>query len=162
KNPPPPSHVRRASIEALMNRFRTCDAARARSRARVADKLLHLLDPGADFEVRETLQHACLVLDAGRAVDYFDRFRNAAMLVAARDLQGFTPRTATLLFATLAQADSDGDDLGAFRSLRDKDRILVRRAAILLRIADEIERRTVPGKTPPVRMRSSEAALMLV
>src|SRR5262245_4133999 len=58
KNPPPPSHVRRASIEALMNRFRTCDLVRARSRARVADKLLHLLDPGADFEVRETLQHA--------------------------------------------------------------------------------------------------------
>jgi exopolyphosphatase/guanosine-5'-triphosphate,3'-diphosphate pyrophosphatase len=162
KGPPPSSQVRRASIEALARRFSTCNREVARRRARIAARLLEILDPEAEPDLRETLQHVCLVIDIGRAVDYFDRFRNAAMILAAADLQGFTPRGVALAFAVLMQADNEANRLKALRpALRDKDGALVSRAAILLRVADEIERRSLPGQPLAVRFRLTESALVL-
>jgi exopolyphosphatase/guanosine-5'-triphosphate,3'-diphosphate pyrophosphatase len=162
KGPPPAHEVRRASIEALARRFTTCNREVARRRARIAARLLEILDPKPDLELRETLQHVCLVLDIGRAVDYFDRFRNCAMILAAADLQGFTPRGAALAFAVLMQADNEANRLKTLRpALRDKDGALVARAAILLRIADEIERRSLPGQPLAIRFRLSDSALVL-
>jgi exopolyphosphatase/pppGpp-phosphohydrolase len=162
QNPPPASQVRKASIEALAQRFTTCEANTARSRWRCAEKLLNRLDPEAEPELRETLMHACWVVDAGRAVDYFDRYRNAAMIVAAADLQGFTPRAIALLFATLLHADNESSHLKSLRpALRDKDDAMIGRAAVLLRIADEIERRNLPGHPTPVRVRVTSSVLAL-
>jgi hypothetical protein len=45
--------------------------------------------------------------------------------------------------------------------LHDKDDALVSRAAILLRVADEIERRSLPGQPLAVRFRLTETALVL-
>jgi exopolyphosphatase/guanosine-5'-triphosphate,3'-diphosphate pyrophosphatase len=162
KSPPPAPQVRRASIEALGRRFSTYNREVARRRTRIAARLLDILDPHAEPDLRETLQHVCLVLDIGRAVDYFDRFRNAAMILAAADLQGFTPRGVALAFAVFMQADNEANRLKALRgSLRDKDGTVVGRAAILLRIADEIERRSLPGQPLAVRYRLTDTALVL-
>ena len=162
QNPPPASHVRKASIEALARRFSTCEADAARSRWQCAEKLLRRLEPAAEPELRETLMHACWIVDAGRAVDYFDRYRNAAMIIAAADLQGFTPRATALLFATLLHADNESSHLTSLRpALRDKDDAMIGRAAILLRIADEVERRNLPAHPAPVRIRLTSDALAL-
>lgn len=162
QNPPAASLVRKASVAALAQRFATCDPETGRSRARRAEKLLNLLHPEAEPELRETLMHACWIVDIGRAVDYFDRYRNAAMIVAAADLQGFTPRAIALLFATLLHADNESSHLKSLRpALRDKDDAMIGRAAILLRIADEIERRNLPAHPAPVRVRVTTAMLTL-
>ena len=74
------------------------------------------------------------------------------MILAAADLQGFTPRAVALLFATLMQADNEANHLKTIRAaLLEQDGQLVRKLAILLRLADEIERRCVPGLPLAVR-----------
>jgi len=162
KSPPPARQVRQASIDALVRRFSTFNREVARRRARIAVRLLEILEPKAGLDLRETLEHVCRLVDIGRAVDYFDRFRNAAMIVTAADLQGFTPRGVALVFAVLMQADNEANRLKALRpALHDEDGALIDRAAILLRVADEIERRTLPGQPLAVRFRLSDSALVL-
>jgi exopolyphosphatase/guanosine-5'-triphosphate,3'-diphosphate pyrophosphatase len=162
KSPPPARQVRRASTEALARRFSTNNREVARRRTRVAMRLLDILEPEADADLRETLQHVCMLLDIGRAVDYYDRFRNCAMILAAADLQGFTQRGVALAFAVLMQADNEANRLKALRpALRTKDEPLVDRAAILLRVADEIERRSLPGQPLAIRYRLTPSALTL-
>ncbi len=162
KGPPPAREVRAASIAALMRRFTTYNHEVARRRTRIAERLLDILAPESDPEVRETLRFVCTSVDIGRSVDYFDRFRNAAMILAAADLQGFTPRTVALVFATLMQADNEANHLKTIRAaLLEQDGQLVRKLAILLRLADEIERRCVPALPLAVRFRLSDAALSL-
>jgi exopolyphosphatase/guanosine-5'-triphosphate,3'-diphosphate pyrophosphatase len=160
--PPPARAVRDASIAALMRRFTTYNRDVARRRTRIAERLLDILEPDSAPEVRETLRYVCTSVDVGRSVDYFDRFRSAAMILAAADLQGFTPRAVALVFATLMQADNEANHLRTLRAaLLEQDGQIVRKLAILLRLADEIERRCVPGLPLAVRFHLSDAALSL-
>ena len=163
QSPPPALSVRRASVQALARRFTTYRRDVARRRIRIAARLLRVVWPKASEEIRETLTHVCELLDIGRSVDYYDRHRNAAVIVAAADLQGFTPRGLALIFAVLMHADNATNRLKPLRSvLRPKDGPLVERAAVLLLLADEIERRSLPGQplpcTPPGRSTRSPCA----
>ena len=93
------------------------------------------------------LVHASTVLDVGRAIDYYDRFEHAAMIVTAADLGGFTHGTLGILSAILRQADDD-IRLGPYRRLiSDADRPAVLRAATVLALADELKRR-IPASRP--------------
>lgn len=147
QSPPPALSVRRASVQALARRFTTYRRDIARRRIRIAARLLGIVWPKAPEEIRETLTHVCELLDIGRSVDYYDRHRNAAVVIAAADLQGFTPRGLALAFAVLMHADNATNRLKPLRpALRPKDGPLVERAAVLLLLADEIERRSLPGQ----------------
>jgi exopolyphosphatase/guanosine-5'-triphosphate,3'-diphosphate pyrophosphatase len=162
ESPPPAPAVRKASIEALMRRFVTCRREVAQRRARIAGRLLDILWPQAPDEIREVLQHVCLILDIGRSVDYYDRHRNAAVIFAAADLQGFTQRGIALAFSVLMHADNAANRLRTLRQdLRQKDEPLVERAATLLLLADELERRSLPGQPIGVRYRVTPNMLML-
>ena len=55
---------------------------------------------------------------SGRAIDYYDRFEHAAMIVTSADLGGFTHETLGILSAILRQADDD-IRLGPYRRLID-------------------------------------------
>jgi exopolyphosphatase/guanosine-5'-triphosphate,3'-diphosphate pyrophosphatase len=160
--PPPARAVREASIQALTRRFATCRRGVARHRARIAGRLLDILEPKATPEMRETLVHACLLLDIGPSVDYFDRHRNAAMIVAAADLHGFSQRGIALLFAVLMQAGNAANRLKTLRPLlRDRDESFVQRTAALLSLADEIERRALPGQPLQVAFQLTKQELIL-
>jgi exopolyphosphatase/guanosine-5'-triphosphate,3'-diphosphate pyrophosphatase len=162
KSPAPARAVRQASIEALVRRFATCKRDVARRRVRIARRLLEILEPRASDEMREVLDHVCTVLDIGRSVDYYDRHRNAAMIVLAADLQGFAPRGIALVYAVLVQADRRASRLKSLRPvLRPKDGKLVDRVAVLLLLADEIERRSLPGHPVHVRHRLGPQAFGL-
>jgi len=107
------------------------------------------LDPEARDAVREMLVHASTVVDVGRAIDYYDRFEHAAMIVTSADLGGFTHETLGILSAILRQADDD-IRLGPYRRLIDGgDRSAVLRAATVLALADELKRR-IPHELPAV------------
>jgi len=92
------------------------------------------------------LAHAATALDLGRAIDYYERHREASVVVLAADLDGFTHRQRALVAAILRQAG--GESVGtSFRPLLDKrDRAWIPRAGALLALADEIERRTPPDE----------------
>jgi exopolyphosphatase/pppGpp-phosphohydrolase len=137
------------SIATLAARFATWDPKGADRRATVAARLQEALDPEAGDAVREMLTHAATVLDVGRAIDYYDRFEHAAMIVTSADLGGFTHEGIGMLSAILRQADDDLR-LGPYRRLvRDADRPAVLRAATVLALADELKRR-IPAPEPAV------------
>ena len=115
----------------------------------MATRLHDALDPESRDVVREMLIHASNILDVGRAIDYYDRFEHAAMIVTSADLGGFTHETLGILSAILRQADDD-IRLGPYRRLIDgEDRSAVLRAATVLALADELKRR-IPHELPAI------------
>jgi exopolyphosphatase/guanosine-5'-triphosphate,3'-diphosphate pyrophosphatase len=146
---PPPRWVRTISIATLSARFATWDPNAAERRTEIATRLHDSLDPEARDAVREMLVHASTVLDVGRAIDYYDRFEHAAMIVTSADLGAFTHETLGILSAILRQADDD-IRLGPYgRLIEGGDRSAVLRAATVLALADELKRR-IPSDLPAV------------
>ena len=104
---PSADQVREISVATLAARFATWEPAAADRRAALAADLHEVLDPHAPPSIREMLTHAATLLDIGRAIDYYDRFEHAAMIVTAADLAGFTHADLGALTAILRQADDD-------------------------------------------------------
>ncbi len=147
---PSPHWVRTISVATLAARFATWDPALADRRAGLAAHLHEALDPNAPLPVREMLGHAATLLDVGRAIDYYDRFEHAAMMVTAADLAGFTHADLGALTSILRQADDD-TRLGPYgRMIDPADRQAVLRAATALTLADELNRRIPPDAQAPL------------
>jgi exopolyphosphatase/guanosine-5'-triphosphate,3'-diphosphate pyrophosphatase len=145
---PPAWWVRTISVATLASRFTTWSAAAGSRRAQVAALLHEATDPESPDGIREMLGHAATVLDIGRAIDYYDRFEHAAMIVTSADLAGFSHADLGLLTAILRQADDD-IRLGPYGRLVDAgSRTAVLRAATTLALADELNRRMHPDVAP--------------
>ena len=159
RSPPTPATIPSAGVGAQRSRWRRWPRgsrpgipAAAERRARLADDLHEALDPAAPPRVREMLGHAATLLDVGRAIDYYDRFEHAAMIVTAADLGGFSHADLGALTAILRQADDD-TRLGPYGRLVDNDdRAAVLRAATALTLADELNRRIPPDVPAPISL----------
>jgi exopolyphosphatase / guanosine-5'-triphosphate,3'-diphosphate pyrophosphatase len=153
--PAPVEEVRRASIQALVSRFATWDPGRASRRVLIAARLQEALDPGASPKARERLEHAATILDIGRSIDFYERFRHASDVVIASDLAGFSHRQLALLAAVLRRGDDERERVREYAPLLGPaDRDTVARAGALLAVADEIEHRTPLGGEGDVRWRT--------
>lgn len=138
---PSPRQVRAASVGNLARRFTTWDPMSASRRGRIAATLLTAAVPDAPDDVREMLAHASTIVDAGRALDYYDRFEHAAGIVVAADLGGFGHEDVAILTTILHQA-GEGGRTGPFRVLVPRElRDTLSAAAVVLTLADEIDRR---------------------
>ena len=147
---PSASWVRTISAATLAARFATWEPGPADRRALIASRLHEALDPQAPVSIGEMLSHAATLLDIGRAIDYYDRFEHAAMIVVAADLAGFTHEQLGALTAILRQADDD-TRLGPYgRMIDPSDRQAVLRAATALTLADELNRRIPPDAPVPM------------
>jgi exopolyphosphatase/guanosine-5'-triphosphate,3'-diphosphate pyrophosphatase len=125
-------------------------------------RLLDILVTNASPEMRESLQHAAMLLDIGRSIDYYERHRNAAVIVAGADLQGFSQRGIAWLFAVLMHAADAANRIKSLRPMLDgADEEAIERAATLLLLADEIERRSLPGQPLTVHARLVSQAMLL-
>jgi len=138
--------VRASSIAALVSRFSRWDPARASRRLAVLDQLRDAFEPTASPEILEALEQAAIVLDVGASIDFYNRERQTAEVVLASDLLGFSHRQLALLAAVLRLSERS---VVAARSLAPllttADEPTLQRAAILLELADEIERRLPRG-----------------
>jgi exopolyphosphatase / guanosine-5'-triphosphate,3'-diphosphate pyrophosphatase len=160
---PSTGEVRQASLAALASRFTTWDAERARRRAHLAAMLLDILVPDAGGEMRETLDHAATILDAGRSVDYYNRWEHAADIVLSADLRGFSHRSIALLAAVIARGGRDRVSLRPYSALIDATgRRDVERAAVVLLLADEVERRMSPGQAPVAELRERRRSTLVL
>jgi exopolyphosphatase / guanosine-5'-triphosphate,3'-diphosphate pyrophosphatase len=146
---PAPVDVRADSIRNLATRFAAWDRPSATRRATIVDGLTTGLELDGAGDVREMLEHAAMVVDLGRAIDYYDRFEHAATLVTSSDLGGFSHAQLALLTSILRLAD--GGSPGSERSLLDKrDRGSAVRAAAVLSLADDLNRRIRHGRPADV------------
>jgi exopolyphosphatase/guanosine-5'-triphosphate,3'-diphosphate pyrophosphatase len=143
---PSPRQVRTISSATLAARFATWDVAAAERRASLAAQLIEALDPDATSIGVEMLEHAATLLDVGKAIDHYERFEHAAMIVTTADLAGFTHESLGILSAILRYAGGD-TSLGPYaRLFPPGDRPAVRRAAVALALAEELNRRIPPGE----------------
>ncbi len=136
--------VRRASVLNLAAQF---DPHAAHTR-HVAGLALTLFDELAREELhdgdpteRELLWAACMLHDVGVAVDYDDHHKHSRYLVLSAGLPGFSPREVALIGQVVRYHRKGMPDVGPFAGLlRDGDRRLLDRCAVLLRLAEDLER----------------------
>jgi exopolyphosphatase/pppGpp-phosphohydrolase len=148
---PTPTQVRAISVATLATRFATWDPRVAERRSSLAAQLIGALDPDAPPELVELLEHAAVLLDVGKAIDYYERYEHTAMIVTTADLAGFPHRSLGVLSAILRYAGGERN-LGPYaRLLPTDERPPVRRAAIALELAEELHRRIPRDEAAVVR-----------
>lgn len=154
--------VRRSSVGALARRFTAWDAGRARLRSALALALLDRLDPEASAQAEEMLEHAAVVLDVGRSVDYYARWEHAARVVADSDLYGFSHREIVLISAILERAGTERVSLPGYRSvLSAEDRAQLEPLSVILDLADQLSHRLVTERGMRVQLRRGSALVLL-
>ncbi len=142
KELPSIDEVRRRSVYALGARFDTWDKLRADRRAAIALKMSDLLSDRLDDEIKALIPHIARLIDTGRSVNYYDRYVHASSIIELGELGGFSHRDIGLMAATLRFGNSNSASMSSYRpELKKSDRPVVRRAASVLRISDEMERR---------------------
>jgi exopolyphosphatase/pppGpp-phosphohydrolase len=148
-----PFEVRRASLAGLVGRFSAFDPARADRRARIGSVLRRGLECETTPEGAEALRVAATVLDLGRAVDYYDRFVEAGRIVLGADLIGFSHHHLAMAASILLQADGERPGKSLTAPLSKADRGWIGQAAVILALAEEVDRRTIPGQQAAVGCR---------
>lgn len=136
--------VRRASVLNLAAQY---DATPAHTR-HVAALALSLFDDLAaaglhdgDAGARELLSAAGLLHDIGVAVDYDDHHKHSRYLVLNAGLPGFSQREVALIGQLVRYHRKGNPELGPFAPLMRKgDDKLLMRCAVLLRLAEDLER----------------------
>ncbi|MDH4066966.1 MAG: Ppx/GppA family phosphatase, partial [Acidobacteriota bacterium] len=91
------AEVVESTLASLTMRFDGWQRATATRRRAVAAALLRGLDPRADARMAVALDRGARLLDIGRSLDYFDRYRRSADLLLATELTGFTHEEIALL-----------------------------------------------------------------
>ena len=136
---PSPDQVREAALIGLAGRFGAWNAEWAERRRAIGLKLLDSLVPRAHADIRMALEQGAFLLDIGRNIDFFDRFKHAASMVINTELDGFTHRNILLLSTIIGNAHDEDAGLHVLAPfLNDVDHGDIKRAAILLRIADDM------------------------
>jgi len=160
---PPPRTVREASVSALAARFAVWNESAADRRAALAAALQKGLEPGAPGDVQEALRHAARLLDVGRSVDFFDRHEHVADMVLATDMAGFSHRDLALLSSVLRHAGDEDTPAKRLSPLVGADDIpAIERAAVVLRVADDIEERCPPGQALTLECRRGPREVTVV
>jgi exopolyphosphatase/guanosine-5'-triphosphate,3'-diphosphate pyrophosphatase len=138
------STVRRVAVGDLIEVFAHDRGEEAERRTRIAVALAAGADLG-DASVGEVLRVAAALLDIGRSVDYYNRHRHTEQLVLAHGLAGFSHREHALVCGIVRAAGEPKYDLDAYSEVLSKaDRESAARAATILAVADELERRIPP------------------
>ncbi len=140
--------ARDAMFHAVLRRFSTWDEAAGRRRADLALRLFAKLEPDASAELCGALRLGALALDVGRSVDYYNRHRHAGAILRSADLGGLTPREVMLLSTLVVLSGDEVVDFAGLRPLllRD-DEAPLRRAAVVLAMAEAIQQRTGPRES---------------
>ena len=142
---PPVKAVRARSVAGLASRFASWEKTRAARRLTLTRELHRRLDSGPPGLMAELLEHAAIILDIGRSVDYYRRHEHAAAIVRATGLLGFGHREILLLSILIEMADKSEWNLKRYRPLlREEDRGPLERASLVLALADLIEHRLPP------------------
>ena len=144
QDPPLLADVRRASVLNLAARYHM-DIAHTRHVAKLAlgmfDQLAQLgLHEGDPLE-RELLWAACELHDIGMSVDYDDHHKHSRYLILNGGLPGFSPVEVALIAQAARYHRKGMPEPGPLAALlREGDAARLDRLAVLLRLAEDLER----------------------
>ncbi|HWI08875.1 MAG TPA: HD domain-containing protein, partial [Solirubrobacteraceae bacterium] len=103
----------------------------------LAEHRLH----GGDRWERELLFSACILHDIGMSVDYDDHHKHSRYLILNAGLPGFVPREVALIAQAARYHRKGTPEFGELAPLaRDGDADRLNRMALLLRLAEGLER----------------------
>lgn len=155
-----PRDVRGASVHSLCARFSTWRRDRAHRRAGIAATLLDELEGGSSADALELIDHAAILVDIGRSVDYYSRWQHSSAIVTAADLYGFGHRDIVMVAAVLERAGSGRVSLpGARLLLGPADRRLVDRLAVVLALAEHLTETSRDQHAPTLTVKRQMATL---
>jgi exopolyphosphatase/guanosine-5'-triphosphate,3'-diphosphate pyrophosphatase len=142
--PPLFEDVRRASVLNLAARYHM-DVAHTRHVAALAlgmfDQLARLGLHEGDPQERELLWAACVLHDIGMSVDYDDHHKHSRYLILNGGLPGFSPPEVAIVAQAARYHRKGMPDPGPLGPLfEDGDRARLDRCAVLLRLAEDLER----------------------
>lgn len=145
---PSTSAVRLNTLADLSQRFAPRYSRRGPRRSELAHRIADAVWRGKSKLLASCLRSAAFLLDVGSAVDFYNRLNRTASLVVASDLPGFSHRESALITAILLAAERGRLPRKYRRSslLSPNDRERVGQAAVILMVADELERRLPPGQ----------------
>jgi exopolyphosphatase/guanosine-5'-triphosphate,3'-diphosphate pyrophosphatase len=151
-DPPLVENVRRTSVLNLASVY-GADFAHVEHVARLALELWDSLGQAGvhacDQLERDLLWSAAILHDIGTAVDYDDHHKHSRYLILNAGLAGYSPRETGLIGQMARYHRKGSPGLGEFSALaRDGDEALVERCAVVLRLAEQLERprdQTVEG-----------------
>ena len=143
---PSTSAVRLNTLSDLSQRFAPRYSRRGPRRSELAHRIADAVWCGKSQLLASSLRSAAFLLDVGSAVDFYNRLNRTASLVVASDLPGFSHRESALITAILLAAERGRLPRKYRRSslLSPNDRERVGQAALILMVADELERRLPP------------------
>ena len=135
------------TLSDLSQRFAPRYSRRGPRRSELAHRIADSVWRGKSKLLASCLRSAAFLLDMGSAVDFYNRLNRTASLVVASDLPGFSHRESALITAILLAAERGWLPRKYRRSslLSPNDRERVGQAAVILMLADELERRLPPG-----------------
>lgn len=143
---PDPRAVRRASVRALAARFASIDASASQRRTWAALELIDRADAEVGPNLRELIGYAATMIDAGAAIDFYNRERVAADIVMTTDLAGFSHLMIAELAALLLLVEQASFDVHRFAPLLSADeRGRLDLAAAALALGFELYRRVPPS-----------------
>jgi len=142
--PPLFDDVRRSSVLNLAARY-DVDPAHTEHVCRLAlglfDELAEAGLHDGDRWERELLWCACVLHDIGMSVDYDDHHKHSRYLILNADLPGFSPRESALIAQAARYHRKGMPDFAELEPLtQDGDAERLNRMAILLRLAEDLER----------------------
>ena len=138
--------VRRNTLKDVMGRFAPRFTRRGARRAALAVRIARAVWAGRRRRLTSSLGCAALLLDLGSVVDFYNRLNRAASILSWTDLPGFSHREAAQMAAMLLLAEKERlpKKYRKTRILSDGDRRHLGQAALVLLLADELERRLPP------------------
>ena len=138
--------VRWGTLKDMMDRFAPRYTLRGPRRAALARRIGRAVWEGKRRHLTALVECAALILDIGSAVDYYNRLNRAASILSWTDMPGFTHRESAMLAAMLLLAEGDRLPKRFRKSqlLTGRDRRRLRQGALVLLLADELERRLPP------------------
>lgn len=149
---PDPGAVRRASIRSLAARFARMDDGASLRRSHTALELLAGLEASVGESLEELIEYAPVVVQAGAAIDFYNRERVAADIVTNTDLAGFSHLMVAEFAALVRLIEEPRFDVHRFAPLLSEDeRERLDLAATALALSFELHRRIPPAAVPDVR-----------
>ena len=142
----PIASVRRNTLKEVMSRFAPRFTHHGMRRAALASRIAQAVWSGRRKRLTSSLECAALLLDVGSVVDFYNRLNRAASILAWTDMPGFSHRESAQIAAMLLLAEGRRlpKKYRKTRILSDGDRRRLGQAALVLVLADELERRLAP------------------
>ena len=143
-DPPLLPDVREAAVSNLAFQYES-DMTHVEHVARLALQMHDSLVAGGLFEPepgeRELLWAAAMLHDVGMTISYDDHHKHSRYLIVSAELPGFDPRERALIAQISRYHRKGAPKLGEMAALaRDGDEQLLDRCAVILRLAEHLER----------------------